>query len=84
MDGENPIIDPKKNADSFLAPFNNEICSVAKGIYLDLGPATRFIAPTAQVFCSLTQKALLKKKNKVEEETEETESEDEESYQGSD
>jgi hypothetical protein len=47
MDGENPIVDPKKNADSFLAPFNNEICSVAKGIYLDLGPATRFIAPTA-------------------------------------
>ena len=41
-------------------PFNNEICSVSKTVYLDLGPATRLVAPTAQVYCSQAQKQKLK------------------------
>jgi len=57
LDGENPTINKKGTmSDSTIIPFNNEICSVAKGIYLDLGPATRHLAPVAQVFCSKLQK----------------------------
>jgi len=59
LPGENPVAKRLKNmkgqtqqSESAQLPFNAEICSVSKGVYLDLGPATRHIAPTAQVYCS--------------------------------
>lgn len=62
LPGENPF-GKRKKSESEKLPFNSEICSLSKGVYLDLGPATRHIAPTAQVYCSKQAKNSLKAGN---------------------